>query len=86
MYPQSMARKKKSDDAPNTENQVSKRTYPSRAKTRYIAVPEELHDALAAFAESRSDEDEKKSISWAARVALRKFLTSEGFWPPKAKS
>lgn len=76
-----MARKKKSDDASNTEQNVPKPKYPSRTKTRYVAIPKDMHDALVRYAQSRSDEDDRKSVSWAARVAIRKFLTAEGLWP-----
>lgn len=66
------------------EGQEPKR-YPSRENVKYLAVPAELYEALARFAKSKSDEDDKKSVSWAGRVALRKFLTQEGFWPPPAE-
>lgn len=63
-----------------------KATYPSRAKIRYVGIPKEIHEALERYAQSRSDEDEEKSVSWAARHAIRKFLTGEGFWPPPTQS
>jgi predicted Zn-dependent protease len=56
--------------------------YPSRDKVRYVAIPLELHEALDKYAKDNSDEDNVKSISWAARVAIRRFLRSEGLLPP----
>lgn len=56
--------------------------YPSREKTRYVGISLELHQALQRYADSRSDEDDQKSVNWTARRAIRKFLTEEGFLPP----
>lgn len=75
-----MAKKKQ----PNED--TGKPRYPSRENVKYVAIPKALHEALERYAESRSDEDDKKSTSWAGRVAIRKFLTEEGFWPPPAES
>lgn len=68
---------------PTGSDQPGKKRYPSRENTKYVAIPLELHEALQAYADSRSDEDDKKSVTWAARVAIRKFLTDIGLWPPK---
>lgn len=67
------------DEQPNDE--ASKR-YPSRENVRYLALPVELYEAIGRFAQAHSDEDEKRSISWAGRRLVRKALSDEGFWPP----
>ena len=51
----------------------------SRKNTRYLAVPADLYDRLDKYRASKSDEDDDKSMSWAARHALRRFLESVGF-------
>ena len=61
---------------------AAKKRYPSREKLRYVAIPVELHEALQRFAASRSDADDEKSVSWAARVAIRRFAVAEGLIPP----
>lgn len=73
--------KRKSNSGGEGKGEGKKR-YPSRENTRYLAVPRAIYEALERYARSRSDEDEAKSVSWAGRVAIRKFLTAEGFWPP----
>jgi hypothetical protein len=77
-------RKKKPDDAvpEPIDPGAGKKRYPSREKTRYVALPLDLYEVLEKYAKSRSDEDDQKSVSWAARVAVRRFLTGEGLWPP----
>ena len=77
-------RKGKAGEGESGEGTPRKR-YPSREKTRYVALPLDLYAVLEQFARSRSDEDDQKSVSWAARVAVRRFLTGEGLWPPAAK-
>jgi len=54
----------------------------SRKNTKYLGVPADLYEALDRYRVSKSDEDDEKSMSWAGRHALRKFLESVGFWPP----
>jgi hypothetical protein len=79
-----MAKKKPVNKSPSpVEPEVPAKRYPSRDKIRYVGIPVELHEALEQYAQSRSDEDDVKSISWAARVCIRRFLTDEGFWPKK---
>jgi hypothetical protein len=72
-----------SGDTSGQPPEGGKKRHPSREHIRYVALPLELHQALERYAESRSDEDDKKSVSWAARVAVRRSLTDQGFWPPK---
>ena len=74
-----MAKRKKPTDGNGEE---PKKRYPSREKTRYVALPLELYEALEGYAAKRSDEDDTRSVSWAARVAIRRFLVGEGLWPP----
>ena len=76
--------KRKKPDQP--ESSPAPERPPSRENTRYIAIPLDLYEALQRFAESRSDEDDKKSISWAGRVAIRKFLIDNDFWPSASGS
>lgn len=59
--------------------------YPSREKTRYVAVPAQIHEALKEYARKHSDQDDEKSISWAARRLLREALERAGLWPPKSR-
>jgi hypothetical protein len=77
-------KKKPAESDPNPPGGPGKRRYPSREKVKYIAIPAEMHAALEKYALSRSDEDDQKSINWAGRVAIRRFLTQEGLWPPPA--
>jgi hypothetical protein len=77
--PATMAKKKpKREQAPADP---PKQSYPSRKNTRYVALPRKLHEALTDYARKHSDEDDTKSISWAARKAVRKFLIEEGYSP-----
>lgn len=78
-----MAKKKPKPDQPSEVGGSEKKRYPSREKTKYVAIPKALYEALESYAKSRSDEDDTKSISWAARVAIRNFLQEAGHWPPK---
>ena len=78
-----MAKKKTPNDSGKQDDGKSRP--PSRDKVRYVAIPTNLHDALVSFAESRSDEFDKKSISWAARVAIAGYLREQGLWPPPQK-
>jgi hypothetical protein len=81
-----MAKRKKPTEpepTPPLEPPEEKRRPPSRENLRYVAIPLQLHQALEQYAKDHSNEDETKSISWAARVAIRKFLVAEGRWPPK---
>lgn len=55
--------------------QQGKKTYPSRANTKYIGVPADLYDEI----KSRADSQER-SVSWFARKLLRKALAEES--PP----
>lgn len=68
--------------SPDPGSDEPKKRPPSREKTRYIALPKALHEALARYAKDHSDEDEDRSISWAGRKAVRDFLQREGYWPP----
>ena len=74
-------RKNKSDDAPSSDQpEEGKRSRPpSRENTRYVGLPLTLYTALQKYAEDHSDEDTKKSASWAARVAIRRFLKDAGY-------
>ena len=72
----SMAKRKTADGG------GEKKRYPSRENTRYVAIPKALYEALEQYAKARSDEDERKSVSWAARVLIRRGLTDEKMWPP----
>lgn len=72
--------KKPDKKKPSGEN-TGKRP-PSRENTSYVALPKDLYKVLKRYADDHSDEDSKKSASWAARKAVRKFLTEEGYWPP----
>jgi hypothetical protein len=67
----------------NPPSVSGKKKYPSRANIQYVAIPLRFHDAPAEYARQHSDEDDEKSVSWAARVALRRFLTAEGLLPPR---
>jgi len=71
-------RKKDADDQPSEPLPPSL----SRKNTKYIGIPAEMYEALDRYRLSKSDEDEEKSMSWAGRHAVRKFLESVGFWPP----
>lgn len=51
----------------------------SRENTRYLALPVKLYELLEQYAADQSDEDTKRSISWAGRKAVRKFLEEEGY-------
>jgi hypothetical protein len=74
-----MSKKKRPTDG--TPEGEGKKRYPSRENVRYIAVPLKYHEALERYAREHSNEDEKKSVSWAARVMLRLGLTGKGLWP-----
>lgn len=50
-------------------------------KDTTVNIPRDLHDALLCFAKAKSDDDDRKSLSWAARHLLRKALTEAGFYP-----
>jgi hypothetical protein len=84
-----MAKKKKPDAVnpppdPVPEQPMKKRP-PSREKLRYVALPLDLHQFLKDYADSKSNEDDKRSVNWAARVAIRRFrriLEEAGEWPP----
>jgi hypothetical protein len=73
-----MSKKKPPEEPPEGGG---KKRYPSRENVRYVAVPLALHRALELYAEKHSNEDEKKSVSWAARVMIRRGLVGEGLWP-----
>lgn len=78
--------KKQNKPAATSDAEEQKR-YPSRENTKYVALPINLYRALEQYAKDHSTEDDDKSISWAARVAVRKFLTEEGVKiPPPPKS
>src|SRR5947208_1284074 len=86
LYDALMAKRKKNDDAsqePPMPPAGEKKKPPSREKIRYLAIPLELHELLKRYADEHSDEDSRKSINWAARVAIRRFLQSEGYLGPK---
>lgn len=70
-----MARKK-----PEASDKPKKRP-PSRDKLRNLVVPDDYYEGLAKYAERESDADTKRSVSWAGRVAIRRFLQSEGLIP-----
>lgn len=55
------------------------------SNTFQVGVPLELYEALRRYAQAHSDEDLTRSISWAGRRGLEKFLETEGFWPPPTK-
>lgn len=84
-----MARKRKQPEPPEDEPIAAEasssppKRYPSRDRTKYLAVPASLYEMVKAYAEAQSDEDGKKSISWAARRLLRLGAAAEGFQPPK---
>jgi hypothetical protein len=81
----SMAKKKTPSQQPPSEeapDEGASKRYPSRDKVRYVALPLNLHTVLEQYARDHSDEDDEKSISWAARVLLKKALTTEKRWPP----
>lgn len=73
-----MAKKKPPTSGP-------KKRYPSRDNYKSLSLSKELYEGLQAYAESRSTEDDKKSVSWAARAIVRKFLSEQGILPPKPK-
>lgn len=63
-----------------------KKRPPSREKVRYVAIPVALYQLLEQYAADHSDQDDAKSISWAARKGLRTFLENAGYRlqpPPK---
>jgi hypothetical protein len=65
-----MAKRKAKNDA--SENQETpKKVYPSRANAKYVSIPKHYHAALAEYARQHSTPDDKKSVSWACRVAVR---------------
>lgn len=64
--------------ATEQSNSGADNRYPSRKKTRYLAVPVHLYQAVEAYAKEHSRQDDEKSISWAARQLLRKALTDLG--------
>jgi hypothetical protein len=80
-----MAKRKNTSGEGGPDEGKPKKRYPSREKTRYVALPRDLYAVLEQYAKSRSDEDDQKSVSWAARVAVRRFLSGEGLWPPPEK-
>lgn len=57
--------------------------YPSRERVKYVGIPAAMYDELERYARDHSTEIDEKSISWAARLAIHRFLTAEGRWPPK---
>lgn len=79
-----MSKKKPPADEQPPDKKGGKKQYPSRANTKYLAVPKRYYEALEKYAAEHSDEDDEKSVSWAARVAIRAFLTEAGLWPPPA--
>ncbi len=75
-----MAKKKLTGDAgetPKGEQETPKKVYPSRANAKYVSVPKHYHAALAEYARQHSTPDEKKSVSWACRVAVRLLAERE---------
>lgn len=60
--------------------------YPSREKVMYVGIPVAMYEALQRYARDHSDEVDEKSISWAARLAVHRFLVAEGRWPPRKAS
>jgi hypothetical protein len=82
-----MAKKggKPAGEGPKESDPAGGKRPPSREKLRYVALPLDLHAALVEYAADHSDEDDDKSISWAARVLLKKALTAEDRWPRKPK-
>lgn len=67
------------------ERKPKKPRPPSRENTRYVAIPLGMYNGLAAYAKSRSDADDTKSVSWAGRVAIRRFLVENGINPTTGK-
>jgi hypothetical protein len=66
---------------PRKRSEGLPKRFPSRENTRYVGIPLELYRALEKFAEAKSDQDDRKSVAWAARRAIRKMLTDEGLLP-----
>lgn len=56
----------------------TKPSYPSRQNIKYVGVPKSYRDALRIYAAKHSDPDQKKSVSWACRVAIRRLMDQEG--------
>jgi len=52
--------------------QQGKKTYPSRANTKYIGVPADLYDEIKARADTQ-----ERSVSWLSRKLLRKALAED---------
>jgi hypothetical protein len=77
-----VAKKKPKPEPPTPPETEPPKRYPSRENVRYLGLPADLYAALERYARSKSDEDDSKSVSWAGRRAVRKFLVDEGFWPP----
>lgn len=61
------------------DNPRPKKRPPSRERVRYVALPVALYQLLQQYAADHSDQDDAKSISWAARKGLRTFLESAGY-------
>ena len=54
-----------------------KKTYPSRQKVSYTAVPKEYVELLRELA-AEGQKYESRSVAFLTRVALRAFLQAEG--------
>ncbi len=78
-----MAKKNPQPEPPQEPEPEPSKRPPSREKLRYVAIPIEMHAGLIEYARQHSDEDEDKSISWAARRAVREFLLRNKLWPPQ---
>lgn len=52
---------------------------PSRENTRYVGVSLALHELLQKYADEHSTEDDRKSLTWAAKRLLRIALSAEGY-------
>lgn len=63
---------------PPNESEPAKR-YPSRDRTKYVAIPLEEWAQLKALAD-----EQDRSVSYMAKQAVRKLLAEVGRWPPPA--
>lgn len=64
-----MAKDKRSDAKPADR---AKKTYPSRANTKYIGVPADLYDEIKSLAD-----EQERSVSWLARKLLKKAMAEQ---------
>ncbi len=65
--------KKKNPPEPTPDPPEPSKRYPSRDNLRYVALPLDLYNYLVQYAAEHGSEDDTKSISWAARVAVRDY-------------